>query len=747
MLKHIKLITIRRLFASLMLLTCIILGFGTMFLERNISIIDDTWELFQTDRSEKSRLESALRAAIGYGGMIHEFKNFILRHESFRMDLIHKQIGSAEAVIQQYATLGVTSAETTALEDIQRVLTAYERAHIEADEFIRQGHTIAQIDGEVKVDDAPALRGLQTLRAEVRHALGPDTPLSKARVSADLRAAIGYGGMIHEFKNYVLRHDAERIAKIEDKLQQAHRSIAQYRILAPNRAETLALDDIESTLLNYGKNLDAITQMISTGATNKEIDQSVRIDDYPALRGLRVLDKEISLKIADRSGDVSRALKLVNRTLNISTWGVITLLLFVVIMAVWLLQRRVIDPILRLTRSMVQLADNDLSVKIDDHHQDNELGDMARTVMVFRENMIERDKAEMRLEDANDELNTQLDNIQQLREQSEAQTTKALALAEGLSAAREAAEKATSRAEEDEQRVSAVLNAVRDAIITLNSDFTIESFNPGAEDIFGYRSNEVIGKSITLLVAESARSKHEQLLNKLIASDHSLSERQNAMEVEAQHRDGHIFPFELSLSTMKIGDELKITGVGRDITERKKWVEDIERLAMTDPLTGLANRNHYNQRLEEAAAWSKRFNQPFALMLLDLDKFKPVNDTYGHPVGDALLQHVAKTLVGCCREIDTVARLGGDEFAVILLSTEKGLNVDVPAQRIIEQVSQPVTIEGHSITIGVSIGISGFPTCSSATEELQRQADVALYRAKEEGRNTYRIFKSEPANG
>lgn len=119
---------------------------------------------------------------------------------------------------------------------------------------------------------------------------------------------------------------------------------------------------------------------------------------------------------------------------------------------------------------------------------------------------------------------------------------------------------------------------------------------------------------------------------------------------------------------------------------------------------------------------------------------KPVNDTYGHPVGDALLQHVSEILLKCCREIDTVARLGGDEFAVILVSTEEKLNTEIPAQRIIEQLSKVVTIEEHSITIGISIGISSYPDSSCTTEELQRQADAALYQAKDEGRNTYRIF-------
>lgn len=739
MLKHIKLTTISKLFAALMLLTCTILGLGTLFLERNISLIGTNWELFQTDRSEKSNLESVLRASIGYGGMIHEFKNYILRQEPQRTDRIHAHIGAAKSVLQQYSVQDITVAEGVALEDIKSVLNLYEQALLHAGQLIEQGKSIDNIDAAVRVDDAPALRGLQTLRQEVRHTLASDSPLSKARINADLRAAIGYGGMIHEFKNYVLRHDNSRVAVVKEKLVRAQSAIDQYRQLDPSNAETLALDDIESTLFSYGQNLHTITQMITQGTSNKEIDQSVRINDRPAFRGLSVLDREINRQVMVRINDVSNALSLVERTLSVSTWVVISLLLFLATVTVWMMRYHIISPILRLTKIMNKLADNDILVNIDDHYRDNELGNMARTVMVFKENIVERNEAEKRLADTNEKVNQQLKNILRLREQSEEQTTKALALAEGLAAARVAADKATARAEEDEKRVRSILNAVRDAVITIDTKGIIENFNPGAEDMFGYKAHQALGKNISMLMPEPAQSEHDGYLKRMVDGksnrDISVPREQIAM-----HRNGNTFPIALTLNTLMLGDELKITGVVRDITEHKEWEEEIKRLAMTDPLTGLANRNRYNQRLEEAVSLSKRLKQPFALLLIDLDKFKPVNDTYGHPVGDSLLRHVAERLIQICREIDTVARLGGDEFAVILAPTEERQDADVPAQRIIDKLSQPVTIEENIITIGASIGISCYPTLSNDIEELQRQADNALYQAKKSGRNTYCTF-------
>lgn len=132
MFKHIKLTTIRWLFAVLMLAISIILGIGTVFLDRNITLIDTTWDLFQTDRSEKARLENMLRASIGYGGMIHEFQNYLLRHEPERMDRIQSHIGVALATLHQYRDQDVSDAEIVALEDIEMVLNRYNSVLLQA---------------------------------------------------------------------------------------------------------------------------------------------------------------------------------------------------------------------------------------------------------------------------------------------------------------------------------------------------------------------------------------------------------------------------------------------------------------------------------------------------------------------------------------------------------------------------------------------------------------------------------------
>lgn len=742
MLKHIKLTTIRWIFALLLLLACTIIGLGTLSLKRHITLIDTTWHQFQTDRSEKARLESVLRVAIGYGGMIHEFKNYLLRQEPASMDRIQANIGAARSVLRQYRDLELSEAEIVALDDIMSVLNRYNTALIQAEQMISNDISINEIDNTVRINDEPALRGLQVLRTEVRKALGSESQLSKARISADLRASLGYGGMIHEFKNYVLRHDQLRLAKIHHHLDLACKAIDQYHRLGTTQAEKLALDDIDAVLDNYDNNLKVVTDLIGQGYKNHQIDHKVRIDDMPALRGLSILDRENRRQVANRNNSVSRALTVVNNNLEPSVWGIIILLFLVALFAQWLIQRHIIWPILQLTQNMVRLADNDFSVKLDNYHSDNELGEMAQTVMVFRENMIERDKGEKLLAKANKDTNMQLDNNRRLREQAEGQATRALSLAEGLTTARERAEQATARAEQEETRVRSIINAVRDAVITINIRGIIESVNPGTEEIFGYRSHEMIGKNVSMLMPEPMRSEHDGYLSRFAegSSTHNLSA---AVEQTGLRKDGSTVETEVTLNTIMIDDEQKIIGVVKDITDRKQWEMEIKRLAMTDPLTGLANRNEYNLRLKDAITLSERSKSSFALLLLDLDKFKPVNDTYGHPIGDALLQHVSKVLISSIREVDTVARLGGDEFAVILLSIDKELNIDIPTRRIIDQLSEPISIEEHIIQIGVSIGVSIFPDNTNDAETLQIQADQALYNAKEGGRNTYRAYSSD----
>ncbi|MCJ2082337.1 EAL domain-containing protein [Methylobacterium sp. J-090] len=177
-----------------------------------------------------------------------------------------------------------------------------------------------------------------------------------------------------------------------------------------------------------------------------------------------------------------------------------------------------------------------------------------------------------------------------------------------------------------------------------------------------------------------------------------------------------------------------------DVTERRQAEARIAFMARHDVLTGLPNRTVFVERINEALAHLGRGSR-FSVLCLDLDRFKEVNDTLGHPVGDALLRAVAERLGACVREVDTVARLGGDEFAIILTDIHRPDDAAVLARRIVEVISTPYNLDGHLVSVGVSIGICFAPGDGTSCDKLLKNADVALYRAKADGRGTWRFFE------
>jgi diguanylate cyclase (GGDEF)-like protein/PAS domain S-box-containing protein len=184
-------------------------------------------------------------------------------------------------------------------------------------------------------------------------------------------------------------------------------------------------------------------------------------------------------------------------------------------------------------------------------------------------------------------------------------------------------------------------------------------------------------------------------------------------------------------------------GTATDITAEIEAGRRAEYLAMHDPLTDLPNRELLNERLEQAIAGVSRRGDMAALLLLDLDRFKDINDTLGHPAGDSLLKEVALRLGACVREVDTVARVGGDEFAIVQVGIKDGTEAQQLSRRLLELFQTPLELDGHDCLVTVSIGIALIPTDASIPAKLLQNADIALYRAKEEGRNTSRFFEPE----
>lgn len=302
-------------------------------------------------------------------------------------------------------------------------------------------------------------------------------------------------------------------------------------------------------------------------------------------------------------------------------------------------------------------------------------------------------------------------------------------------------EKRTEALAQSHARTKSLIDNSSDGIITIDKHQNVIMFNPAAEKMFQYSAKDVLEKSFSMLLPDEMRQVHTSYVN-AFGKDTALQSRMMDARpnVMGRRKDGSLFPAEVSISKSDSGNDMCFTAFIRDVTERHKADAEIHRLAMTDTLTGLSNRHCFETNLDDAVAYHNRYPKSlFCLMLIDLDLFKQVNDTYGHPVGDQLLKHVANILATSVREVDRVARIGGDEFAIILHGSDSMDDAATVAKKLIHALSQPFEIDNHDIKVGASIGVAVCPVNDADASSLFKLADKVLYEAKAAGRNTFRI--------
>ncbi|GBG12896.1 diguanylate cyclase [Novimethylophilus kurashikiensis] len=281
-----------------------------------------------------------------------------------------------------------------------------------------------------------------------------------------------------------------------------------------------------------------------------------------------------------------------------------------------------------------------------------------------------------------------------------------------------------------------------EGILITDADEKIVAVNQAFTSITGFGSEDVLGETPRILRSgRHDKAFYEEMWTSLKESGHWQG------ELWDRHKDGAIFPKWANLSAVK-NDHGVVThyiSTFSDISERVAAEERIRQLAFYDTLTGLPNRSTLYSLMEQALIIASRQNLSGALMFIDLDRFKYVNDTLGHGAGDQLIQRVATRFKTCLRASDVVARLGGDEFVVALVDIAKPADVAIVAQKILAIFASPFLIDGHEISISASIGISVYPTDGNTVEDLLKHADIAMYRAKEQGRSNF-LFYSDDMN-
>ena len=311
----------------------------------------------------------------------------------------------------------------------------------------------------------------------------------------------------------------------------------------------------------------------------------------------------------------------------------------------------------------------------------------------------------------------------------------------GLEIGRRLHESSVRKLRENESLVRALYESAQDAIVVMDAERRISYWNPAAAHIFGYTNDEAIGQNLHSMLAPSRyKMEYEPALLKFQHSGRGDA-IEKTLELKALRKSGEEFSMELSLSAVQLKDGWHAVGIIRDISERKQAEETIRQMAYHDSLTGLPNRKLFSDRTEIALAQAGRSQKNVAVIMLDLDNFKDINDTLGHDVGDHLLKTAAERLKAAMRKSDTVARFGGDEF-VLLLPELKGIEgASRVAQKIVVSFRKPFLINTHQLIVTASIGIAVYPDDGSDESALLKNADIAMYQAKQAGRDRYQVFK------
>ncbi|HLJ07124.1 MAG TPA: EAL domain-containing protein, partial [Acidimicrobiia bacterium] len=294
----------------------------------------------------------------------------------------------------------------------------------------------------------------------------------------------------------------------------------------------------------------------------------------------------------------------------------------------------------------------------------------------------------------------------------------------------ERVESRTSELRRGEERFRSLVQNSSDVVTIADADGTIRYLSPSVRRVFGYEYRDLLGTSLAALIAPKQRGDFREALWQSAVEPGGPT----VGEFLVVDSGGRVRPAEITITNLI--DDPNVGGLvlnTRDIGDQKRLQDELSHQAFHDSLTGLANRALFKDRVEHALLRTRRRRRPLAVLFLDLDRFKAINDSFGHASGDALLTAVSQRLSGCVRAEDTVARLGGDEFAVLVENLAGDAELELVAERIRDTFREPIVIDGRELVVAASVGIALSHTGDETADDLLRNADLAMYRAKSGG--------------
>jgi diguanylate cyclase (GGDEF)-like protein/PAS domain S-box-containing protein len=310
--------------------------------------------------------------------------------------------------------------------------------------------------------------------------------------------------------------------------------------------------------------------------------------------------------------------------------------------------------------------------------------------------------------------------------------------------ARERAERALRDANRELSLAGSVFRHTMDAVMVTEIDGTIVSVNPAFTAVTGYTAAEVVGRRPRLLRSGRHDASFYRALFEQLASS-----GQWRGEIWNRRKDGQSYLEWISISLVRDerGQPLRYVSVSNDVTELRAGDARMRHLAFHDPLTGLPNRTLLLDRIGQGISVAERDGRGMGVMFIDLDRFKPINDTLGHDVGDQLLQQVAQRLSQAVRHSDTVARIGGDEFVVLLEQVDDRVTYVNLAEKLLASLSRPMVLGPHTLEVGASIGVACYPGDGDDAASLLKHADAAMYVSKASGRGAFHFYQPDMATG
>lgn len=485
------------------------------------------------------------------------------------------------------------------------------------------------------------------------------------------------------------------------------------KLIAVSLANMLATNDnkqIESLIEEYIKLQDVQHIRISDRA-GKTISSRNNNSDASSDNNITFHAPIIYAGETAGSVELTASLDRINQFVGITYRNVvIAMLIFAILLGTSIyttVSVFIVKPLTRLSEAADNLAKGDFSTALPPSTKD-ELGKLVNAFSSMR-------RSRQNVENELNNINASLENIVMAR---------------------------VAELQGREAYIHAVLDNVDEGIIVLDESGKIISFNLAAEIIFNRTEEEVINQNFNILISSQdaqLTGKHRIFGN---ASENTIFFGVTR-EVLGMRKDSGPFPLELKTSQICIQNKLLYIRTARDISESKEAEQRINHIASHDSLTNLPNRTLLQDRIEQTLVHNRRRKQQAAILFIDLDKFKVINDTLGHDFGDAVLQETASRLVAEVRSEDTVARQGGDEFIILLSDISNPEDASHIAQKLIETLLNPYYIQSKELYIGASIGIAVFPDDGEDMSTLLKNSDIAMYHAKETGRGNYQFYSEK----